>query len=72
MLPIIHSYWMSCSVKGKFIPSFKWKWLDSRTLYIRVYGSLGENVSKYQIIFNDLKTLQHEKLAKKVGIFITE
>ncbi|MFW6287598.1 MAG: rhomboid family intramembrane serine protease [bacterium] len=72
MLPIIHSYNTNISINNLYIPAFKWKWLDTKTLYIKIYSPLGEDVNIYQVVFNNLTTRDYESLGRKVELSLVE
>ena len=58
MLPAIHSASFDLAIQQSYYPiSYYWKWLDTKTLYIRVTEKLTKDVKYFNIKFNDLKYL---------------
>lgn len=54
------------------IPSFKWKWLDTKTLYVKVFSPLGEDVNQFQVIFNNINTLDFDSPGQRINLSFTE
>ena len=53
-------------------PHLKWKWLDTKTLYVKVFSPLGEDVNQFQVIFNNINTLDFDSPGQRINLSFTE